>query len=129
MLKNILWDQFVVHSAIAGIVPPSSTPQDVRAPKNFQGAGFFYVCGNTAPNRANEGQIMEYIDVAKELVTETGGKWGVLALADDKKISGKGHNWKIENETGGDAESAICFSVTKPPQENAWYTKMYNFLF
>merc|ERR1719436_592714 len=116
IIKNM--KQLLLVQLAAGAVLPNDVIE-IRPSNNFdfQGSGFFYECENSASNRANLTQIVEYLDVAKELVTEIGGKYGILGLADGMQIYGEGYSWKIRNETDRDYKSSICYSVTKPPVE------------
>merc|ERR1711970_552329 len=138
IIKNM--KQLLLVQLAAGAVLPNDVIE-IRPSNNFdfQGSGFFYECKNSASNRANLTQIVEYLDVAKELVTEICGKYGILGLADGMQIYGEGYNWKIRNETDGDYNSSICYSVTKPAVEEDkikttdtnegqhWYNTLYDY--
>ena len=93
--------------------------------------------------KKNFDAIMEYLDIAKELVTEVGGKWGILGLADGMQISGEAYNWEIGNATIGEYTSSICYSLTMPSRGDQspttetpfaragaahhWYNTFYNY--
>merc|ERR1719436_248812 len=142
LVKKIIIIKNMKQLLLVQLAGSTFLPNDVieiRPSNNFdfQGSGFFYECENTAPNRANLTQIVEYLDVAKELVSDIGGKYGILGLADGMQIYGEGYNWKIRNEIDGDYNRSICYSVTKPAveedklkttnEDQHWYNTLYEY--
>ena len=69
-----------------------------------------YECSMTASNRATEQQVRDNFEMAKQIVEQVGGSWGILGLADGMKMSGRGYGWAIQR--GDNYGHCICYSAT-----------------
>ena len=61
------------------------------------------------PKLATEDEVIQYLEIAKVVITMDQGKWAIVRLANNVTISGEGYRWHIIQNDQRPIRPSLCF--------------------